>query len=82
VAITRAKRSLWVLGHAASLRAHHVWRELLGDAEARGCLVSLAQTNNIMTYDKWHRSGRGELLGDAEARGCLVSVARTNHDIR
>lgn len=39
VAITRAKRSLWVLGHAASLRGHSVWRELLQDAQDRGCVV-------------------------------------------
>jgi len=42
VAITRAKRSLWVLGHAASLRQHHVWRELLQDAQDRGCVVEEA----------------------------------------
>jgi hypothetical protein len=41
VAITRAKRSLWVLGHVASLRVHNVWKELLQDAEARGCVVSV-----------------------------------------
>ncbi|KAF5830331.1 hypothetical protein DUNSADRAFT_14743 [Dunaliella salina] len=42
VAITRAKRSLWVLGHAASLRQHHVWKELLQDAQDRGCVVEEA----------------------------------------
>jgi senataxin len=40
VAITRAKRSLWVLGQVASLGNHPVWRALLDDAAARHCLVS------------------------------------------
>ncbi len=39
VAITRAKRALWVLGHAQSLSRHSVWRALVEDADRRGCLV-------------------------------------------
>lgn len=39
MAITRAKRSLWILGHVDSLRQHNVWRELVEDAEERGCVV-------------------------------------------
>ena len=39
VAITRAKRSLWVLGRVASLAHNVVWRALVDDAAARHCLV-------------------------------------------
>ncbi|KAK3260650.1 hypothetical protein CYMTET_30404, partial [Cymbomonas tetramitiformis] len=39
VALTRARCSLWVLGHAASLRHHPQWRALVDHCEAQGCLL-------------------------------------------
>ena len=42
VAITRARRALWILGSAKTLRKSPVWNALIQDAEQRGCLVSKA----------------------------------------
>ncbi|CAI7878872.1 unnamed protein product [Closterium sp. NIES-53] len=40
VAITRAKRSLWILGNAASLQRSPAWAALIDDAKQRGCFLS------------------------------------------
>ncbi|KAI0761963.1 SEN1 N terminal-domain-containing protein [Trametes elegans] len=40
VALTRAKASLFVLGHAPTLeRSDEMWRKIVGDARSRSCLV-------------------------------------------
>lgn len=39
VSITRAKRALWILGAAATLRRSPVWAALLQDAGQRGVIV-------------------------------------------
>lgn len=42
VAITRAKRALWVVGSATALRrGDPTWRALLEDAESRGCVITV-----------------------------------------
>lgn len=38
VALTRAKTSLWVLGHQKSLIKNKLWRHLITNARERGCL--------------------------------------------
>lgn len=38
VALTRAKCSLWILGHHKSLINNNLWRHLISDAKERGCL--------------------------------------------
>lgn len=37
VAITRARTSLWILGHPETLMANPVWKGLITDAQERGC---------------------------------------------
>jgi superfamily I DNA and/or RNA helicase len=39
VAITRAKRALWILGSAATLRTAPVWHDLIEDAQDRGLVI-------------------------------------------
>uniref|UniRef100_A0A0W0F3J5 Helicase sen1 n=1 Tax=Moniliophthora roreri TaxID=221103 RepID=A0A0W0F3J5_MONRR len=42
VAITRARSSLFILGHAPTLeRSDEVWRNVIQDARSRGCLVEV-----------------------------------------
>ncbi|KZT12026.1 uncharacterized protein LAESUDRAFT_691154 [Laetiporus sulphureus 93-53] len=42
VALTRAKSSLFVLGHAPTLeRSNDIWRGIVQDAKTRGCLVDV-----------------------------------------
>ncbi|GMM56550.1 hypothetical protein DAKH74_031660 [Maudiozyma humilis] len=38
VAFTRAKTSLWILGHRNSLYQNKLWRNLIDDAESRHCV--------------------------------------------
>lgn len=38
VALTRARTSIWILGHQKSLRKSKLWSHLIDDAEGRGCL--------------------------------------------
>lgn len=38
VALTRAKTSMWILGHHKSLYQNELWRHLIDDAKDRGCL--------------------------------------------
>ena len=42
VSITRAKRALWILGSAATLRQSPVWSALIQDADQRGSIVHKA----------------------------------------
>ena len=39
VSMTRARRSLFILGHAETLRGASLWRALLDDADARRCSI-------------------------------------------
>ncbi|GAB4815852.1 hypothetical protein N2152v2_002898 [Parachlorella kessleri] len=47
VAITRAKRALWVLGSISSLRANPEWAALIGDAEQRGVVIGEADAREL-----------------------------------
>ncbi|KAL0032313.1 hypothetical protein WJX79_004546 [Trebouxia sp. C0005] len=47
VAITRAKRALWILGSAATLKASPVWQALIDDAEQRGTIVKDATAEKL-----------------------------------
>lgn len=46
VAITRAKSSLWILGHAYSLTKNPVWRDLIEDAKDRGMYTCIDMTRD------------------------------------
>ncbi|CCD27140.1 DNA/RNA helicase SEN1 NDAI_0J02480 [Naumovozyma dairenensis CBS 421] len=39
VAFTRAKTSMWILGHQQSLLKNKLWKHLINDARSRDCLV-------------------------------------------
>jgi senataxin len=56
VAITRARRSLWVLGSVATLRSNVEWRALLDDAEERGVVVHDAHAEDLFPdLEYWQR---------------------------
>lgn len=53
VAITRARSSLYILGHAATLeRSDHVWKQIVQDARDRSCLADnvCALTITLSSY--------------------------------
>lgn len=41
VALTRARRALWVMGNAAALKQSNDWSALIDDAKARGCYMDM-----------------------------------------
>lgn len=41
VALTRARRGLWVMGNAAALKQSNDWSALIDDAKARGCYMDM-----------------------------------------
>ena len=54
VAITRARRSLWILGSLATLRTNKEWEALIVDAENRGVVVSPAHAQDMFPdMDTW-----------------------------
>ncbi|CAB4256527.1 DNA/RNA helicase SEN1 [Maudiozyma barnettii] len=64
VAFTRAKTSLWILGHRNSLYQNKLWRNLIDDAESRHCI---------------QRAHAG-FLSDKELKERTNSVTSTNDD--
>lgn len=46
VAITRAKYSMWIVGHAGTLREDNEWRELINDSKRRGAFVDRSDSPN------------------------------------
>ena len=63
VALTRAKRALWVLGHADSLRQSPQWADFLQDAEERGVLVPNASAATIFPEETGRPQWDGHLGG-------------------
>ena len=55
VSITRAKRALWVLGSAATLKQSPVWASLIEDAAARGLLIRNAHARWESCSSLWSR---------------------------
>ena len=71
VAITRARRSLWILGSISTLRANKEWTALIDDAEERGVVVHDAHAETMFPdLEYWQRNanntsagGQGEQAG-------------------
>ena len=56
VALTRPKRALFVLGHAATLRrADEIWSMFWGDAERRGVAIRALRPYGLHNFDRWER---------------------------
>ncbi len=48
VAITRARRSLWILGALGTLKRNKEWEALVADAEARGVVVAPSEARRLL----------------------------------
>lgn len=57
VALTRAKRSLWVVGNSDVLKANHAWKRLIDHFEREGML------RDGSNQDECHSNGRYALDG-------------------
>eukprot|EP00624_Nannochloropsis_granulata_P006053 evm.model.NODE_44024_length_24327_cov_35.874256.3 len=64
VGLTRARRSLFVLGHRASLSTDRMWKALIDDADQRECLVDSRGMNFDQLALEMLRGwgGQGEVL--------------------
>jgi senataxin len=48
VALTRARASLFVLGHCPTLeRSDKTWKDIIADARERGCLVEVSASETL-----------------------------------
>ncbi|XP_006829844.3 uncharacterized protein LOC18425215 [Amborella trichopoda] len=52
VALTRARRALWVMGNAAALIQSEDWAALIADAKGRGCFVDMESIPKEFTISK------------------------------
>ncbi|CAD7703891.1 unnamed protein product [Ostreobium quekettii] len=57
VAITRAKRALWILGNCKTLRGSSTWGALIQDAESRGCLIKSASAKELFPHQPQFQPG-------------------------
>lgn len=64
VGLTRARKGLFVIGHAATLRRNRLWRELIDHAEAQKVLVSVPHPNvdlaSVLQYHRQRNEPRAE----------------------
>lgn len=87
VAITRAKYSMWIVGHAGTLREDNEWRELINDSKRRGVFVDRSnddfscndaiESSGARPYGQFGDDNRGVAsLGEGdENRGEPIGVA-------
>ena len=54
VAITRARRSLWILGALGTLKKNKEWAALIADAEERGAVVAPTQARALLKDELSH----------------------------
>lgn len=55
VAITRAKRALWILGSASTLAANPEWKALIDDAQQRGLVLKDAHARTVFpSHPYWN----------------------------
>lgn len=50
VAITRAKKALWILGNVRTLKCSPSWAALIEDAEKRGCIIHNALAKELFPH--------------------------------
>mmetsp|Transcript_9191 Transcript_9191/g.18473 ORF Transcript_9191/g.18473 Transcript_9191/m.18473 type:complete len:378 (-) Transcript_9191:262-1395(-) len=53
VALTRAKRSLWVVGDSDVLKANHVWKRLVDHFEREGMLRDGGNQDDFQLHGRW-----------------------------
>lgn len=56
VAITRAKRALWILGNVRTLKSNPAWSFLIDDAEKRGCVIRNAFARELFPHQPQFQS--------------------------
>lgn len=80
VALTRARRCLWVVGNAAALVQSEDWAALIADAKERGCFVSM--TSHAVKGLLATQSNNTAAVPATKAPGILKAPRPLNHTIR
>ncbi|KAL2100056.1 hypothetical protein ACEWY4_004450 [Coilia grayii] len=87
VTITRAKCSLFVLGHLRTLREHRAWKALIEDAESRGTVITTQEHQFKMDALRiFKREARGQCPADRprdqrQAQGSSSGTALSGHPL-
>ncbi len=70
VALTRARASLFVLGHCPTLeRSDGTWKDIISDARVRTCLIEVSNRTTCTTSTVTPLGGCGLLRGSKDG-GC------------
>ena len=81
VAITRARRSLWILGALETLKRNKEWGALVADAEARGVVVPLSEAHGLL-HDELVAADEADRKKRADIGGSRASVSDSRSAIR
>lgn len=76
VSITRARTSVFILGHAATLKKDPLWEATLHDADERGCLVKAHSPIGI-----WFEAASKELATADDAVSLETGESRSTSSI-
>jgi len=69
VAITRARRSLWILGALGTLKKNKEWAALIADAEERGAVVAPTQARALLKDELSHADSVQRQILEAKQGG-------------
>lgn len=69
VAITRAKKALWVLGNLSVLEADDTWSALIGNARDRQCIISKASASGLFPRHRYPGMKDQDAQGDPGGSG-------------
>jgi senataxin len=70
VALTRARRSLWIVGRVDALEGNPMWKDLVDDARERGCVVPDSELGDVLEVaGEDYDGGGGGGGGGGGARG-------------
>ncbi|KAH7283286.1 hypothetical protein KP509_35G070300 [Ceratopteris richardii] len=80
VALTRARRSLWIVGNAGALVQSEDWAALISDAKQRGCFVTMS-SSAIKGLNVLQNNNIGPVSA-SKGPGILKAPRPINHVIR
>ncbi|XP_059644917.1 uncharacterized protein LOC132286579 [Cornus florida] len=81
VALTRARRALWVMGNANSLMRSDDWAALIADAKARNCYLDMDSLPKDFLVPKAHAYAQFSGKFSSNMRGLRSGVRHRSYDV-